>query len=552
MTLFNSFKIKLTVTLLLTGIFSALLMHLGMTFWACCMILLGAGISFLISGKFDSRLKNITELAEIIAAGQNAPTDIHFDTHDEIGCAGSALKKIADYQQQLAQAVLKMAQGDLTADIKPRNDRDALGQALKHCQKSIRIAEKQMIQVAEAAKEGKLTERGMTDDVTGAYANMINRSNEIMDSLVQPIGKALKVLNNVTNGDLTARIKANLGGDHAIFQNALNLTIKTLDDALHQVGTAAEQVASAAGQITSGSQTLSHGSSEQASSLELVSSNLQQVASMTKQNAQNAKEASNLSKVAESSVEAGVESMERLSDAISRIKSSSDSTAKIIKTIDEIAFQTNLLALNAAVEAARAGDAGKGFAVVAEEVRNLAMRSAEAAKNTASLIEESVKNSENGVSLNHEVLKNLNEINEQVRKVGAVMAEIAEASEQQTTGVDQVNVVLQRMNTITQQIAANAEESAAGAEELSEQSEELKSMVRAFRLSNEIVVVNRFSGTRTSKAASATPMMPSPKIARTAMSSTKKPEEKIAKSIPAQAEELIPFGDMNPSDFRDF
>jgi len=143
--------------------------------------------------------------------------------------------------------------------------------------------------------------------------------------------------------------------------------------------------------------------------------------------------------------------------------------------------------LNAAVEAARAGDAGKGFAVVAEEVRNLAMRSAEAAKNTANLIEESVHNSENGVNLNREVLNNLTEINGQVKKVGTVMAEIAAASEQQTQGVDQVNSVITQMNLVTQQIAANAEESASGAEEFSGQAEELKSMVRAFQLSKGAV-----------------------------------------------------------------
>src|SRR5207244_3670763 len=135
--------------------------------------------------------------------------------------------------------------------------------------------------------------------------------------------------------------------------------------------------------------------------------------------------------------EEGVRSMQHLSEAITKIKGSADSTAKIVKTIDEIAFQTNLLALNAAVEAARAGDAGKGFAVVAEEVRNLAMRSAEAAKHTANLIEESVKNADGGVALNQEVLSNLQEINGQIEKVSEVVAEIAAASDQQSQGVEQ-------------------------------------------------------------------------------------------------------------------
>ncbi|HUN54421.1 MAG TPA: methyl-accepting chemotaxis protein, partial [Smithella sp.] len=193
-------------------------------------------------------------------------------------------------------------------------------------------------------------------------------------------------------------------------------------------------------------------------------------------------EAKGVSEQARESADKGVESMSRMSSAINRIKSSSDSTAKIVKTIDEIAFQTNLLALNAAVEAARAGDAGKGFAVVAEEVRNLAMRSAEAAKNTANLIEDAVKNSENGVAINAEVLKNFQDIVEKTNKVGQVVAEIAAASEQQDEGISQVNKAVEQLNLLTQQNAANAEESASAAEEMSSQSEEMRSMIAGFTL----------------------------------------------------------------------
>jgi methyl-accepting chemotaxis protein len=208
------------------------------------------------------------------------------------------------------------------------------------------------------------------------------------------------------------------------------------------------------------------------------------MALMTKRNATNAKEARSLSEGTRASSERGMESMKRLSESINKIKASSDATAKIVKTIDEIAFQTNLLALNAAVEAARAGDAGKGFAVVAEEVRNLAMRSAEAAKNTTNLIEESVNNAEGGVAINQEVLKNLDEINGQIHKVNQVMAEIAAASDRQSHGVDQINTAVEQMNQVTQQTAANAEESSSAAEELSSQSQEMLSMVSSFQLSN--------------------------------------------------------------------
>jgi methyl-accepting chemotaxis protein len=205
---------------------------------------------------------------------------------------------------------------------------------------------------------------------------------------------------------------------------------------------------------------------------------------MTKQNTLNAREAKGVAEAARGSADKGMESMDRMSSAINRIKSSSDSTAKIVKTIDEIAFQTNLLALNAAVEAARAGDAGRGFAVVADEVRNLAMRSAEAAKNTANLIEDAVRNSENGVAINSEVLKNFQEIAEKTNKVTQVVAEIAAASEQQDEGISQVNRAVEQLNLLTQQNAANAEESASAAQEMSSQSEEMRSMVANFKLSD--------------------------------------------------------------------
>ncbi|MDP1829173.1 MAG: methyl-accepting chemotaxis protein [Archangium sp.] len=240
---------------------------------------------------------------------------------------------------------------------------------------------------------------------------------------------------------------------------------------------AGEQVASASSQVSSSSQQLANGASQQASNLEEVSSSLEEVTSMTRQNADNARKANVSAKEAADAANQGASSMARMNDAMQKIRSSATETAKIVKTIDEIAFQTNLLALNAAVEAARAGEAGKGFAVVAEEVRNLAQRSAEAAKTTASLIEEAQRNAESGAAISDEVSGILKEIVTGAGKVTSLVADVATASEQQTSGVTQINTAVSQMDRITQSNAGNAEESASASEELSAQAVELNEMV---------------------------------------------------------------------------
>jgi len=238
-------------------------------------------------------------------------------------------------------------------------------------------------------------------------------------------------------------------------------------------------VSAASVQVAGASQQLAEGASEQAASLEETSASLEEMSSMTKQNAESARQASALASDAKIAAEKGQQAMVRMAEAIGKIKTSAHETAKIIKTIDEIAFQTNLLALNASVEAARAGDAGKGFAVVAEEVRNLAQRSAEAARVTANLIEGSQQNADNGVAVSGDVAQILEQVSTGIHRVSELVAEVSAANSEEARGIEQVNLAIAQIDKLTQANASNADESAAAGAELSVQAQELDEYVRA-------------------------------------------------------------------------
>ncbi|WP_415908403.1 methyl-accepting chemotaxis protein [Oleiharenicola sp. Vm1] len=249
-----------------------------------------------------------------------------------------------------------------------------------------------------------------------------------------------------------------------------------------QLTAGAAQTAAAAAQVSTSSQSLASGASEQAASLEETGASLEELASMTKRNADSAASAKCLSGETRAAAEAGHTDMSEMRAAMNAIKTSSSDIAKIIKTIDEIAFQTNVLALNAAVEAARAGEAGAGFAVVAEEVRALAQRSAHSAKETASKIEVAIQNGEHGVRISGKVASSLDVIVAKARQVDDLVGQIASASSEQTQGIGQINAAVGQMDRVTQANAANAEETAAAAEELTAQSVTLTETVEDLHL----------------------------------------------------------------------
>ncbi len=250
-----------------------------------------------------------------------------------------------------------------------------------------------------------------------------------------------------------------------------------INKAIDGLSEGADQVASASSQVSSASQSLAEGASEQASALEETSASIEELSAMTAQNAENSNQANHLMSQTGRVVQEANLSMQALTGAMREITTGSEDMAKIIKTIDEIAFQTNLLALNAAVEAARAGEAGAGFAVVADEVRSLAMRSAESARNTANLIDESIKKIRNGSEIVAKTNEAFGRVQSGSRKVGELIGEIAAASNEQAQGISQISKAVAEMDKVIQQNAATSEESAAASEELSAQAMQMKEFV---------------------------------------------------------------------------
>ncbi|MCC7003026.1 MAG: MCP four helix bundle domain-containing protein, partial [Gemmatimonadaceae bacterium] len=357
--------------------------------------------------------------------------------------------------RRLTDVMGRLANGAYETDVPSRDRKDEVGDIARAVQffkeSSIdRIAADEAARVAQAELDAKLR---------ASEAEHLAAQQAVVDTMADALAR-------LANGDLSVRVDAESAGNYAALMQDFNQAVETLSTQLAQVDRAAQQVSAAGSEITSGSQALATGASEQAASLEQVASRVQEFAAMAKQSAANAVEARTLMTNARQHTAEGSARMDRLTQAVTDIRQASTETAKIVKTIEEIAFQTNLLALNAAMEAARAGDAGRGFAVVADEVRALALRSAEASKTTAALIERSVTSAAHGVELNGQVMQSLGQINQQVDRVAVVVDQISTAAAQQAETVTQIDAAVVQMNGVTQHVAANAEESASAATEL--------------------------------------------------------------------------------------
>jgi methyl-accepting chemotaxis protein len=336
--------------------------------------------------------------------------------------------------------------------------------------------------LADAARAGELSHRADEASYTGAYRRLVSDLNGTLEAVATPLRAAAEVLRQVAARDLTARVHGEFAGEYRALRDSLNGALDNLEHTLSALGQATEQVSDASDLVARSGEALAAGANTQASSLGEIAHALTEFDTQARATTQAARDGQATSVAARKSAAEGVAKMQQLSEAIADIQDATQSTGRILKTIEEIAFQTNLLALNAAVEAARAGDSGRGFAVVAEEVRALAIRSAAAARQTADLIERSTSTSQRGVSMNREVLGQLQQIDGEVSRVTAVMNGIVEASERQSTGMQFLNGAVSEVNNVTQMTTAQSGESASAAKELSDQSSTMLGMVRQFQL----------------------------------------------------------------------
>ena len=419
-----------------------------------------------------------------------------FDANNLLGKSMDLFHKNPAHQRNLLANLTKPHKvtvriGELTYVIEATPVFDANGQRLGIAagwvdRTAELAAESEVASIVKAASQGDFSKRITEAGKEGFYKQLAENMNNLVNTCEVGLNDVSRVLGALANGDLTARITNDYQGAFGKLKQDCSKTVDYLTEIVGQIREASETIDTASREIAQGNGDLSQRTEAQASSLEETASSMEELTSTVKQNADNARQANQLAVGASDVATKGGAVVKRVVETMGGISESSKKIADIIGTIDGIAFQTNILALNAAVEAARAGEQGRGFAVVAAEVRNLAQRSAEAAKEIKALITDSVERVDSGTELVNEAGNTMDEIVNSITRVTAIMAEITAASQEQTSGIEQVNQAITQMDEVTQQNAALVEQAASAAESMQEQSGQLVQTMSVFRVGSAV------------------------------------------------------------------
>ncbi len=478
--------------------FAILAIRLGSAF----MLVVAVAIGWLLTRNIASPIVAMTAVMQNLTQGK---TDVAIPARgrqDEIGAMASALEVF----KANAEKVKRLGEEQEAAQA-------AKEQELAAAREKETKFQQEIDSVTEAASKGDFSRRITIDHREGIFLSIANRINGLNDTVRQATDELGTVLAAMAKGDLTKRITADYQGKFGELKNDANNTAEQLAAIVAQIQTATSEVGNAATEISSGTGDLSERTEQAASSLEETAASTEEMSATVKQNAESAVNASQLAEAANQSASKGGDVVEQAVGAMSGIEGSAQKITDIIGVIDEIAFQTNLLALNASVEAARAGEAGKGFAVVAQEVRQLAQRSAQAASDIKTLIQDSNSQVKDGVQLVNQAGEALGEIVTSIDKVTGIVREISSASQEQAAGVQEINHSITSMDEMTQQNSALVEESTAAARALSEQVGRLGELMAFFKIDGNVAPAPRSLTTPRPQARS---IRPAPKVAEPA------------------------------------
>ncbi len=438
-------------------------------------------VAMFLGGRIAKPISAMADIASHVAVGRLDQRAV-WSSDDEIGRVATALNSIVTAQQELAGTARQIAAGNTAAEIVSRSEHDDLSQAFISMRDSLRSLVAEMERLSVAAQNGQLNVRGDATHFAGAFRDLVAGVNATLDAGAAPVLEAQSVLGKLANRDLTVRMQGVYRGDHAALASSLNAAVIDLSTALNEVRRESDGILASAQEIAAAAQEGANGATTQAGLLESISGDVSEQRTLSDGVANRTRDLSALVGKTRDAAKSGHQRVGEVAAALTIIRERALVTQKIARKMEEIASQTNLLALNAAVEAARAGDAGAGFAVVAEEVRALALRATESAKETQTVIDEAVKSVVSGVKIGEAAVEIMQGIEAHAADAASVVVDIASATERQAAGLVTIDGGASSVATHTSASAANAEETAAAAEELSSMAGTLAALVNRFRL----------------------------------------------------------------------